>query len=117
MLTGADTVEEALQIIREVELILRQGGFELRKRVSTKASLLHKIENQEIPYSVLDLHNNNFKGSSNQEKHTIKYRPIVRSAALNCTSRNYIEKFHAQLMEGRDWLGRINSAAPSYSLD
>ena len=58
-LAGADSVDELLNIQRDVTKILSSGGFELRKWLSNKKEILKKIEiNSNLDVSVLNIGQN-----------------------------------------------------------
>lgn len=55
-LTGCDSIEELLEIQRDITNILRSGRFQLRKWLSNSAEVISKLEvNTDIDSSILQI--------------------------------------------------------------
>lgn len=54
LLTGADTLEEASYICKNIAEILKSGCFELRKWISNDVSILHSVRSSETSYNILE---------------------------------------------------------------
>lgn len=59
LITGANTITEALEIRNQMINLLSRGGFELRQWASNNKSLLNEIPNGDQPNMIIDFENDN----------------------------------------------------------